>query len=370
VDYSNHLSKLSIVLNDNYSQWQPNFGQLPLTSPSSLASYIDSPSPIAQWSGNTTRVADISPHLSSGIKGRKLTQITNFIAAIADSFKENSSSTLFDYCCGKAHLSRIASQVTSVSAIHGIEFEGNLVNQARALCEKLSIPHNINCGDALDRNYTFPKNGHVLAMHACGELHTTLLEEAVIQKHAYISLSPCCYHKRFRNPYRPLSTQGKAAQLQLTSENIKLAVRGATTSSQGERKAFHQLRTLRLVFDSYCREYLAHADYTPLPSLPQSSARLNIQDFIALGCELKGLPLLLLSSEDYAQLQSSAEVRYQHELQQELVAQQFQPLLEEWIVLDLALYLEENNYSVEVTRFCDIATTPRNYLIKARYNSK
>ena len=49
-----------------------------------------------------------------------------------------------------------------------------------------------------------------------------------------------------------------------------------------------------------------------------------------------------------------------------LIQQVFQRPLELWLVLDRALYLEENGYSVSVNEFCPEEDTPRNILIQAK----
>lgn len=49
-----------------------------------------------------------------------------------------------------------------------------------------------------------------------------------------------------------------------------------------------------------------------------------------------------------------------------LIQQVFQRPLELWLVLDQALYLEENGYLVSVNEFCPEEDTPRNILIQAK----
>ena len=50
----------------------------------------------------------------------------------------------------------------------------------------------------------------------------------------------------------------------------------------------------------------------------------------------------------------------------ELVRQAYQRPLEQWLCLDLALYLEEEGYAVEVRQLCERAVSPRNLLVCAR----
>jgi hypothetical protein len=49
-----------------------------------------------------------------------------------------------------------------------------------------------------------------------------------------------------------------------------------------------------------------------------------------------------------------------------LVRGLFRRPLELWLVLDRALYLEENGYAVQVGEFCDSQLTPRNLMVLAQ----
>ena len=47
----------------------------------------------------------------------------------------------------------------------------------------------------------------------------------------------------------------------------------------------------------------------------------------------------------------------------ELIRHAFRRPLEQWLVLDLCLYLEESGYAVTMKRFCEPTTSPRNLLV-------
>jgi hypothetical protein len=44
----------------------------------------------------------------------------------------------------------------------------------------------------------------------------------------------------------------------------------------------------------------------------------------------------------------------------------FQPYLERWLLLDRAVFLQEQGYEVSLKAFCERELTPRNTLINAR----
>jgi hypothetical protein len=47
----------------------------------------------------------------------------------------------------------------------------------------------------------------------------------------------------------------------------------------------------------------------------------------------------------------------------ELVRHAYQRPLEQWLCLDVALYLEESGYSAEVRQLCERSVSPRNLLV-------
>ncbi|MEC8139802.1 MAG: methyltransferase, partial [Pseudomonadota bacterium] len=51
----------------------------------------------------------------------------------------------------------------------------------------------------------------------------------------------------------------------------------------------------------------------------------------------------------------------------ELVRHVFRRAIEVWLVLDRALYLQQQGYQVTVSTFCEKQLTPRNILIQANY---
>ena len=74
-----------------------------------------------------------------------------------------------------------------------------------------------------------------------------------------------------------------------------------------------------------------------------------------------GLPAGL----DYAALLAQGERRFGDVARMELVRHLFRRPLEIWLLLDRALFLEEQGYRVEVGTFCPKPMTPRNLLIRA-----
>ena len=68
---------------------------------------------------------------------------------------------------------------------------------------------------------------------------------------------------------------------------------------------------------------------------------------------------------DYAAFEAGGAQRLPIVARMELVRHLFRRPLELWLVLDRALYLQEQGYRVQIGEFCDKPLTPRNILIHA-----
>ena len=86
--------------------------------------------------------------------------------------------------------------------------------------------------------------------------------------------------------------------------------------------------------------------------------------FCRWAAEQKGLTDLIAKTS-FKDFESIGQTRYQQVQKLEAISQLFRPALEYWLVLDRAMYLEENGYHVEIGEFCDKSLTPRNWMIRA-----
>ena len=81
--------------------------------------------------------------------------------------------------------------------------------------------------------------------------------------------------------------------------------------------------------------------------------------------EKKSLPLP--EGIDYNKFLEIGKKRKRVTERVELVRHVFRRAIEVWLVLDRALYLQQQGYQVTVSTFCEKQLTPRNILIQANY---
>ncbi len=102
--------------------------------------------------------------------------------------------------------------------------------------------------------------------------------------------------------------------------------------------------------------------YLPTPSLPASWLDKPFADYCR---ELAGLKGLSTGEQDWTALEAHGWRRLAEVRNLELLRGLFRRPLELWLVLDRALFLREQGYTVAVGSFCETTLTPRNLMVLA-----
>lgn len=288
------------------------------------------------------------------IPGRKREQIEAFAATVL-----SGGQPVLDWCGGKGHLGRLLASQWQVD-VETLDIDPVLCAAGEQLAARQNIGHAFVVADALAET-AWPKAGqHAVALHACGDLHRSLIERGVARSVGSIDLAPCCYHRGVGAYYQALSS---TARLGLTRDDTRLAVTETVTASA--RLARHRDRQMawKLGFDAY-RKMVAEAAYKSFKPVPASWFQ---GDFLAFLTGMAGREVLPLPS---AALADACErlgwLRQREVMRLSIVRHAFRRSLEVWLVLDLAVYLESRGYAVTVGSFCERRLTPRNLLISAR----
>jgi hypothetical protein len=296
------------------------------------------------------------------IPGRKAQQILAFSQSIGDI-----NQPILEWCCGKQHLGRFLSELHQ-QASDGLEINVSLVQQAKQLAHKRNLETQVNtyeC-DVLSKSSDqfINKHQHAIALHACGGLHAHLLEKVTQHQVKRISFSPCCYHRfNHSNSYEPLSNTARKSSLKLTIDDLRLAVRETKTTSMSETKKRRQLQTWRLGFDCLQRDLRKVDAYLDTPSLSNTILQKDFKHFCLHLASLKELDIKKPINFDKYEKQGSS--RFHQYERAELFRMVFRRALESWLVLDRALFLEEQGYSTRVGLFCSSDISPRNFFIDA-----
>ncbi|WP_028238324.1 methyltransferase [Stutzerimonas azotifigens] len=304
-------------------------------------------------------------HLSSrqlrDIPGRKLAQIQAFADCLPPSEQPRH---WLDWCAGKGHLGRYLTQAGD--RLSALEWDPALAQAGRQLSARAAIEAEHHCVDVLTEGATAHLTaGHsAVALHACGDLHIRLLQLAAEAGCPAIAVAPCCYNRIAGRDYRPLSSAARASALRLDIDDLALPLTETVTAGTRERRQRDHSMARRLAFDLLQRELRGEDDYLPTPSLPSAWLHEPFAAYCRHLAELKGLPCP--AERDWAALEQQGWTRLAQVRNLELLRALFRRPLETWLLLDRALYLEEQGYRVTLGTFCEPTLTPRNALLLAQ----
>jgi len=314
---------------------------------------------LCQLAAATTRATAVAPNrFSNHIPGRKWSQILAFDRAI-----QSDTLPFIEWCAGKGHLGRLLAYQHQQSVL-SLELQPQLCEHGQQLADKDQLPCRYHPIDVMSESAAalLQPEQHAVALHACGKLHIRLLLAGTAQGVQRFSISPCCYHLIDEPHYPPLSYVGQASKLQLSRYDLKLAVQETVTAGYRERRLGQRELRWRLGFDLLQRQLRGIDEYLNCPTVPHSRLAGSFSEYCEWMAERKQIHLP--QGIDYSSFEEQGEQRVIQVEQRELVRALFKRPLELWLVLDRALFLEEQGYRVQLQQFCNRELTPRNLLIQ------
>jgi hypothetical protein len=298
---------------------------------------------------------------SRDIKGRKLEQIQAFATEM-----QQSDLPVLEWCAGKGHLGRWLS-FSRQREVCSLEWQEELCSEGQQQAEKLKLPQNFIQADVLSAGTSkhLRTGQQVVALHACGELHIRLLQLASQAGTKQLDIVPCCYHLIATEQYQALSTLAQHSTLaQLSRDELKLAVQAQVTAGDRVTRLRHTEVMWRLAYQELYQALQGVTEYRPLSSVPKHWFSGEFSAFAHWAASQHQWQIPADTNWDYyLQLGQQRHLLVQ---KMQLVRSLFRPLLEQWLVLDRALFLQQQGYQVNVKQFCDYQLTPRNLLISAR----
>ena len=293
-------------------------------------------------------------HFDDGVPGRKRSQIEAFARHMPAA-----TSPVLEWCAGKGHLGRRVALADRMPVI-SLELDPKLCADAVRLAARQQMDQRVVCANALDEGSRAHVSGHaVLALHACGELHRSLVRSADRDGAAAYRIAPCCYHLGTDGTYRALS---RDARLALDAATLRLAVTETVTAPRHDRTRLARDQAWKLGFVALRNavEGEAPRPFRPVPASWRTEGfeafcrQLAARENVALPADITWPDWEAIGWKRRAQVR-----RF------ELVRHAFRRPLELWLVLDIALGLEERGFDVQVGRFCARTLTPRNLLVLA-----
>lgn len=297
--------------------------------------------------------------LANGIGGRKLQQIDALCQHWPDS-----KLPVLEWCAGKGHLGRILAHRFAVP-VTSVEWQPQLCEDGAALAKKYQLPQQFVCADVLSRplGLALQPQQHIVALHACGQLHITMLQQAVQAGCQQLHLVPCCYHLIAQTQYQPMSDLALRLNLQLSKDDLKLVVQGQVTAGERVEKLRSTEVLWRLAYDELRADLSGQCEYQPLASVGKHWFSGSFTAFACWAAAQHQLQLPAVIAEDTYLKRARQRATVVQRI--ELIRHLFRRPLELWLALDKALYLQQHGYQVKLSEFCDYQITPRNLLLIA-----
>lgn len=332
---------------------------------------LPAPAPFPQLAAQAQELSQISElpqspatvlpaRFSADVPGRKWQQIDAFARSLT--FTQAPQHWL-DWCAGKGHLGRRLAQ--QGSALTCLEYNRDLVQSGLLLSQKLGIDAQHVEQDVLaaDASAQLQAQHTPVALHACGDLHVRLLQLASQAGCRQLAVAPCCYNRISSPSYQPLSAAAQASALQLSLDDLGLPLSETVTAGARVRRQRDQSMAWRLAFDLLQRKLRGNDEYLPTPSLPPAWLHKPFTDYCQDLAALKQLPIP--TTQDCTDLEPQGWQRLAEVRNLELLRGLFRRPLELWLLLDRALYMQEQGFSVRLGSFCSRQQTPRNLLLLA-----
>jgi hypothetical protein len=332
---------------------------------------LDAPEPfacLAAMSLELAAVGELPAHaleaaghrLNVDVPGRKWQQIEAFASRLQ--FAHVPTHWL-DWCSGKGHLGRrllhAGQQLTCLEYDPALVASGQALSQRHGL-HALHIEQDVLTADTA----TLLTADHTpVALHACGDLHVQLIHLASAAGCKQLAIAPCCYNRISLPQYSPISSAARNSDLQLSIDDLALPMSETVTAGARVRRQRDTSMARRLAFDLLQRQLRGVDEYLPTPSLPSAWLDKTFAEYCQHLGRLKDLSTI--GPQDWAALEASGWQRLAQVRNLELLRGLFRRPLELWLVLDRALFLFEQGYTVRLGTFCETPLTPRNFLLLA-----
>lgn len=295
------------------------------------------------------------PRVLAHVPGRKLSQITAFAAALGEV-----AHPVLEWCAGKGHLGRLLAW-RQPHPVDSLEIDPALIEAGEQLSRRAGLAQHFIPGDALAPETAAHLTGrHAVALHACGELHLSLLRRGAMAGVPALDLAPCCYYRIPQERYPPLCED---AGLDLSRDELHLAVTETVTAGGRDRRRSRQAMAWKLAFlELRAQAGIGHA--VTFPPVPEAWLALGFEGWMSRLCKREGVAIP--AGCRWIVLEQSGWRRAAEVLRLDLVRLAFRRPLEVWLALDRCVFLERHGYRLQLRVFCDSRLTPRNLLISAR----
>lgn len=201
------------------------------------------------------------------------------------------------------------------------------------------------------------KKRMVVGLHSCGKLGADVLKVASRNECEFIALASCCYHKL--NGAYNISELAQAHGTLLSENALHLAARCYRYEDLAEFENKLMVRKYRYGLH-LLRYEKGQTEFTSIGNTKLSDYQLSFFEYAQKYSNLKGL-----FRDEVESFYQSVEVQNKINdiILVDLIRAMFGRVIETYLVLDRALFLQERGYKVEVIEAFERKLSPRNLLL-------
>ncbi len=266
------------------------------------------------------------------------------------------SDRVVDVGAGCGHLTRLAAQVWQRPAL-GVEREASRVEVARKLSDDVRASY--VCMDVTDCGLCLDNGDLVMGLHACGDLGDAVVREAA-QARARLVLISCCFQKTRALVRTGLSQVAQRGGLRVGRDTLGLAnlrardkgVEWTLAETMKAREARYGLRLLLL------QRGLELGPGAEMRGVNRRRSYRGLGELAVCALAHRGMASPTQQELECCEARASREYGLVRRLS--LPRCLLSRLVEVAIVLDRAVYLEEQGYAVRVAKVFDDVISPRN----------
>lgn len=308
----------------------------------------------------------------SRVKQKKQHEISILAQALKDIKNERSFQTLVDIGGGVGHFSRIMAHYFTTPTIC-VERDARLHELGKQRLEKYPIPKDAGKLDFVALDFQghieqerelktlFQKDHLTLGLHTCGPLAVRHIEAQAHFRAKGLLNFGCCYAKITESKDLCLSQHAKKNPVDLNSYALTLATRSHTEMSYADFCLKEKVKYFRYALALLLKEEFGVDDFVSVGDSPARDylsffSRYASQKISLLGLNSTKNP----SMWDKFYRRFSTQKTLQKMFHADIIRWQYGRALELVILLDRAVYLEEQGHQVELIEFFDEKLSPRN----------
>ncbi len=312
------------------------------------------------------------------MKYKKRHEIDIIAPEIKKIFLENQIDRAIDIGGGVGHLARILAHyyqipVTSIDLNSEFQKNGSLRLKKHRHPEGAKDVQFLNLKIDNESLKSLNKNLErriILGLHSCGSLSSDIILGATYSKDTAIFNFGCCYHKISTPNYAFISNFfNTQIKLNLTRHALTLASRAHRSNEFSEFQKLKHVKRFRQSLHLFLFHKLLIKDLLDIGEMPIKNYYQEFSSYVIsklnehhIHGEFKRNEIDdFFISDDVCNLNQEMFLR-------SLIRFKLGPLLEKIIVLDRAIFLQENNYTVNIHKYFDEHLSPRNIGIRAILN--